>query len=334
MLVQNLQTSDPLILRQAFSQIITGEVIPSSSQGLPSTVGYRKLGPQVSLIWGEYAHFSGIWHTLGGVYASISTGENPFFFQGKKVGLLEDPLEVTLAYSHQRVNYSFTKPYHALVLYIDTNLFSEVYHAVRRKAFVQRQEPNLVSFSSLAEKQSLLDLLLPLSYQATHDDLDSAAGLEASATIVEQFIQSLNFDLPNRLDRTTCQSLGLKAQELLLSQPHQQLTLSELSQQLDAPLRSIQKGFQEIYGSAPIEYHRRFRLLKFREYLRASGPTNIGDAGKRFGFHHAGRLSTTYKKLFGVLPSQDSDFDAAEILQKSLGFPHLPGLDGQYQRKK
>ena len=326
MLVQNYQISDPLILQQTFSHIISGDIIPTSSKGCPCAIGYRFLPPKLALIWGTYSYFSGAWHTQGGIYISISIDQTPFFFKGKKVSLLDNPLEVTLTYNHQEIDFSFTSPYQSLVLYVDTDFFKKIYQNLLQQPFEQTKQSNLVSFNNSEQKEALLKELLPLSYQAKQDNLSPQAGLEISESLIEGLIQGLKFESPSYLDRTTCQTLGLKAHEYLLSKPRERVSLSELSHHLQAPLRSIQKGFQELYGLSPIEYHQRFRLLQLRAHIHQHGRNNIGDTAKHFGFHHAGRLSKLYKEAFGVLPSHDHGLNSAAIVRNSLGVPHLPSF--------
>lgn len=323
MTINNLHISDPQILRQLFSKIIFGDVVSSSKIGSPSIVSLNELSPHLSLIWGNYSYISGIWQTTGGIFLSISTDDIPFYFNGKSVGNLSNPLELTLTHPGQKIDFSFKYPYRSLVLYLDSTHYINTYERLTGKTYDTDAQHNLLNLRSEKVKHHLLSLLMPLTHESdqnTSAQLDSLSRASAAQEIIEALILSIDYDQPGILDRSTCNYLAVRAHALILSEPNRALTLTEISESLHAPLRSIQQGFTALYGAPIIEYHRRFRLLSMRDHILKYESDKISNVAKQFGFAHAGRLSQSYKDEFGILPSRDS----TSVYSQSL---HDHGLD-------
>ncbi len=123
---------------------------------------------------------------------------------------------------------------------------------------------------------------------------------------LEDVIMSLatNTDVVKRSDTNY---LGHRAFEVLSARKTSAMTLPELCTLLNAPARSIQRGFKKIYGTSPLDYHSIYRLNCVRNYLmqNATEQGELTALSRYYGFNHLGRFSKHYKELFGVLPSQD-----------------------------
>jgi len=76
-----------------------------------------------------------------------------------------------------------------------------------------------------------------------------------------------------------------------------------LSAELGVPLRTLELGFRESFGTTPRSYIQTLRLHEVRRELCAGGPGNVTDVATRWGFFHLGRFSATYRRLFGESPS-------------------------------
>lgn len=89
-----------------------------------------------------------------------------------------------------------------------------------------------------------------------------------------------------------------------LSEP---ITLSEIAQAAQMNVRTLQKGFQRIYGQTPMQVLRNARLDTTRYLLLARQyAPSVSEAAHSCGFSHLGRFSYYYKERFGHLPSEQS----------------------------
>jgi transcriptional regulator GlxA family with amidase domain len=86
---------------------------------------------------------------------------------------------------------------------------------------------------------------------------------------------------------------------------HRDITLSDIAAAVNVTPRSVQYTFRRHVGSTPLEYLRCLRLNRAHRELQAADPsvdTVMAIAG-RWGFGHAGRFSSMYKRRFGTSPS-------------------------------
>jgi transcriptional regulator GlxA family with amidase domain len=87
---------------------------------------------------------------------------------------------------------------------------------------------------------------------------------------------------------------------------HRDITLSDIAASVNVTPRSVQYTFRRHVGSTPLEYLRSLRLNRAHRELQAADPsvdTVMAIAG-RWGFGHAGRFSSMYKRTFGTSPSR------------------------------
>ncbi len=82
------------------------------------------------------------------------------------------------------------------------------------------------------------------------------------------------------------------------------ITLSDIAQAAGMNVRTLQKGFQRIYGQSPMQVLRNARLDTAHYLLSArQDPPGVSEAAYSCGFSHLGRFSSYYKERFGHLPS-------------------------------
>ncbi|MEM9052816.1 MAG: response regulator, partial [Bacteroidota bacterium] len=78
----------------------------------------------------------------------------------------------------------------------------------------------------------------------------------------------------------------------------------DLEKEIGLNRNQLQKKIKGITGYTPVEYFRVFRLEKARLLIR-NGQTNVSEAAFQTGFNQIAYFSSSYKKYFGVSPSED-----------------------------
>jgi transcriptional regulator GlxA family with amidase domain len=111
----------------------------------------------------------------------------------------------------------------------------------------------------------------------------------------------------NKVDPATAQPMLLRqAIAFIHDNAHRDITLSDIAASVNVTPRSVQYTFRRHVGSTPLEYLRSLRLNCAHRELQAADPsvdTVMAIAG-RWGFGHAGRFSSMYKRTFGTSPSR------------------------------
>lgn len=95
-------------------------------------------------------------------------------------------------------------------------------------------------------------------------------------------------------------------EDYVLSNPDEQLSVTDLCKVAAASERTLQYAFQEIMEITPMAYLKRLRLHRVREALRESGnpSTRNSSVALAWGFWHFGEFARDYRDCFGELPSQ------------------------------
>lgn len=89
-----------------------------------------------------------------------------------------------------------------------------------------------------------------------------------------------------------------------LSEP---LTMTRIAEYAGVSVRSIQQGFHDELGVAPMAYLRGRRLERAREDLTDANPSDgitVTAVAERWGFQHLGSFAVLYRRRWGESPSQ------------------------------
>lgn len=88
--------------------------------------------------------------------------------------------------------------------------------------------------------------------------------------------------------------------------PEETLNLMELSQIAGVSLRQLQHAFKAYTGMTPTHWLRLRRLNSAHRELLKSSPlsTTVAEVAMQWSFWHLGRFSSSYRGLFGELPSE------------------------------
>ena len=174
----------------------------------------------------------------------------------------------------------------------------------------------MVKFFSLEAKNKLLNLILPLTYEGDALSISTAQHLEISDLIFDELFSALDFGCLPNYGRSYCHSLAQRVHEFLIVHHNSAKSLTEISQTLNAPVRSIQKGFKDLYGVGIVEFHRLYRIGLARKAICKRDGKVLQDIMSEYGFIHAGRFSELYRRVYGIQPSVDIDHTKAEAILK------------------
>lgn len=161
-------------------------------------------------------------------------------------------------------------------------------------------------FNSIESEQEFLSLLISLM----NIELGSMPVLpsqdnDLTLMIVELFVQGLDYDEEVIVPRTYCNYIAIQSHMFLMTIKHRAVSMTELCEYLGAPARSIQQGFNTVYGQGVVKYHRSYRMALVRQDLVKNGTRNISLVIKKYGFNHLAHFSKAYKTRYGITPSQE-----------------------------
>jgi AraC family ethanolamine operon transcriptional activator len=111
-------------------------------------------------------------------------------------------------------------------------------------------------------------------------------------------------------DRTACQPsnrarLVRRAEDYLRAHLEDPLSVFKLCRELAVSERTLHYAFQEVRGLSPMAYFKARRLNAVRQDLKAAaGTASVREIAQRWGFWHSGEFASSYRLLFGELPSQ------------------------------
>lgn len=97
-----------------------------------------------------------------------------------------------------------------------------------------------------------------------------------------------------------------QACDYIEAHPQDAITVSQLCTLTGVSRRTLQAGFQSQFGVSPKQYLTTHRLNGVRRDLLAtnSKAASVTDIATAWGFFHVGHFASSYKAMFGELPSQ------------------------------
>ncbi|SBS77840.1 Transcriptional regulator, AraC family [uncultured Mycobacterium sp.] len=87
----------------------------------------------------------------------------------------------------------------------------------------------------------------------------------------------------------------------------ERITMDAVARAVHMSVRSIQQGFREELGMAPMTFVRERRLERVHEELSDAVPSDgvtVTSVAERWGFHHLGSFAVEYRKRWGEAPSE------------------------------
>jgi len=80
-------------------------------------------------------------------------------------------------------------------------------------------------------------------------------------------------------------------------------SLAELAETARMGITKFKTTFKQVFGTPPIQYHRKIKLEYARQELTTQRKTAT-ELSYELGYSHPSKFTTAYKKQFGVVPSQ------------------------------
>ena len=93
------------------------------------------------------------------------------------------------------------------------------------------------------------------------------------------------------------------AREVLLADLEQPPTLLELAQQVGVSHSTLQRGFQELFGTTVLGYITQQRMIQAERSLR-DGKLTVAEVASQVGYAHFGHFAEVFKQQFGITPSE------------------------------
>lgn len=97
-----------------------------------------------------------------------------------------------------------------------------------------------------------------------------------------------------------------RAEAYIEAHSNDSLSLADIAAHAGVSARSLQNGFQSFRHTTPIAFLRLIRLQRVHQALLVADPTvtTVTEIALQCGFSHMGEFGSSYKRTFGVTPSQ------------------------------
>ncbi|MGA8890059.1 MAG: helix-turn-helix transcriptional regulator, partial [Anaeromyxobacteraceae bacterium] len=100
-------------------------------------------------------------------------------------------------------------------------------------------------------------------------------------------------------------SFARRAEDMIRDSLADDLRIAQCAPRLGTTLRTLELGFQDLYGVSLRAYRHALRLNAARcDLLRAEGEESVGTVAVRWGLLHLGRFAIDYRRMFGESPSE------------------------------
>lgn len=289
--------------------LLERSLISTDLNGPANTLDQLVVSPRLELDWGTCSHLVGVMRSKRMLYLEIPLNHFSFYINGHLLSNATTPLTMVLTTQDSITFSSIKEAYESIRLAMDPVQFMFLYQKLRGVEIDLSRATPFLEFRDLESKSKLLKLLLPITKPLSEGDIKMkyADLSQLSEEIFETLIMGLSDDYIHA-ERTYCNTLAIRAHELIFTTPHEKLSISQVCDKLNASSRSLQKGLKDVYGMGFIELHRLYRLNKVRDYIHGKGMKSgeLADIMWMFGFTHGGRFAQDYKKAFGITPSREN----------------------------
>lgn len=138
----------------------------------------------------------------------------------------------------------------------------------------------------------------------------TASVLPVASSPVQMPAQAITVEapLPEKEETNTLSAsdelLMKRAQEMVEKHlAHAEYSIEDLSRDLGMSRATLYRKITSITGGSPSDFMKNVRLRKAAELLKAGG-LSIAEIAEQVGFNTPGYFTKSFKKRFGVLPTQ------------------------------
>jgi AraC-like DNA-binding protein len=86
---------------------------------------------------------------------------------------------------------------------------------------------------------------------------------------------------------------------------HEPITLTELARRSGDSVRNLQYRFRRRVGCSPMQWLRQRRLqAAYADLQRSAAEESVAVIARRHGFHHLSGFAASFRREYGMLPSQ------------------------------
>jgi len=98
--------------------------------------------------------------------------------------------------------------------------------------------------------------------------------------------------------------IARRAETLIRERITVECSIRSVAEELRTTMRTVELGFQEVFGTSPRAYQRALRLYAARrDLLEGRGVDSVTSVALRWNLTHLGRFSVDYRRMFGETPS-------------------------------
>jgi AraC-like DNA-binding protein len=198
--------------------------------------------------------------------------------------------------------------YRVLVVVLDQATFQEAAVSYWGLPLQRVARGGIFHTGGPASRSTLLEQVDRLGALAARSMVDGPGGSTAAREIEQELFDALmaaavpDGTVREQPDR---QRMARKAASLLRERTDAPDCLAGVASHLRTTLRTLELGFQEVYGLSPRKFRHLLRLQRAREELRWATPEEtVGQIAMRNGLVHLGRFSVSYRQVFGESPSE------------------------------
>ncbi len=311
----SLHTNDPFLIRNHLDSLLETNLFSTDLNGFLNRFIVNRLSDNLDIYLAHTSNLTGVMRSKGSIYLEIPLDDFSFSINGQLISTSETPLHIILTRENKLTYFSINESYRSIRLAVDYTHFTYLYQKYLGEVIDFENASTFLKFENSKLKQEFCDLVMPLTKELASTSHRAEDRGQLADEILKAIILGLSKEAVHA-ERPYCNTLALRAHEIILKTPHQKLSIPEVCRQLSSSSRSLQQGFKQVYGMGFIKYHKLYRLNKLREYIRKNGVKSgeLTSLMGMFGFTHSGRFSQEYKREFGVLPSQEEklDFDRSD----------------------
>jgi len=250
-----------------------------------------------------------------GIFLKGKTPQNAYLFASAEsegrmthngLSIFEDELVVLT--ENDQLDFIVSSTFRDVTIAIDKDFFDHTFQHYFNEPFqydtinkrIQLKEKTGSSFRNVIS-EIMTDLMVQHTKLKNNTDFHE----QAEDTILQLLFQ--NIDLSRQRSKALESDINAnKIRKYIEINYKNAININELCTRKKLSDRTLRLGFKHLFGLAPKQYHKCYRLGKIHHALLQSDPTidTVEKIAYDHGFYHMGRFSNSYKSMFGNTPSE------------------------------